>query len=53
VFKVAHTDMALRRMHSPAVYRREPLETLISGIVGPRTFRDVQRRLLVNTVDLG
>ncbi|HEX9054480.1 MAG TPA: patatin-like phospholipase family protein [Gemmatimonadales bacterium] len=53
VFKVAHTDMALRRMHSPAVYRREPLETLISGIVGSRTFRDVRRRLLVNTVDLG
>ncbi len=53
VFKVAHTDMALRRMHSPAVYRREPLETLISGIVGPRTLGDVRRRLLVNTVDLG
>jgi NTE family protein len=53
VFKVAHTDMALRRMHSPAVYRREPLETLISGNVGSRAFRDVRRRLLVNTVDLG
>lgn len=53
VFKVAHTDMALRRMHSPAVYRREPLETLISDIVGSHTFRDVKRRLLVNTVDLG
>jgi NTE family protein len=53
VFKVAHTDMALRRMHSPAVYRREPLETLIASIVGARRFRDVPRRLLVNTVDLG
>lgn len=53
VFKVAHTDMALRRMHSPAVYRREPLETLITSIVGSRTFHDVRHRLLVNTVDLG
>ena len=53
VFKVAHTDMALRRMHSPAVYRREPLETLIASIVGARRFRDVRPRLLVNTVDLG
>jgi NTE family protein len=53
VFKVAHTDMALRRMLSPAVYRREPLETLISSIVGDCTFPDLRHRLLVNTVDLG
>ncbi len=52
VFKVAHTDMALRRMLSPAVYRREPLETLIRSIVGSCTFRDLRHRLLVNTVDL-
>jgi NTE family protein len=52
VFKVAHADMALRRMLSPAVYRREPLETLITSIVGNRTFRDTKHRLLVNTVDL-
>jgi NTE family protein len=53
VFKVAHTDMALRRMLSPAVYRREPLETLIRSIVGSCTFGDLHHRLLVNTVDLG
>lgn len=52
VFRVAHTDLALRRMLSPAVYRREPLETLIRSIVGTCTFRDLRRRLLVNTVDL-
>lgn len=52
VFKVAHTDMALRRLLSPAIYRREPLETLIRSLVGDCTFRDLQRRLLVNTVDL-
>jgi NTE family protein len=53
VFRVAHTDMALRRMLSPAVYRREPLETLIRSIVGSCTFRDLRHRLLVSTVDLG
>lgn len=52
VFRVAHLDMALKRMLSPAVYRREPLEHLIHSIVGDRTFEDLPRRLVVNTVDL-
>jgi NTE family protein len=52
VFRVAHTDMALRRMLSPALYRREPLEALIRSLVGNCTFRDLKHRLLVNTVDL-
>ena len=52
VFAVAHADMAFRRMRAPAVYRREPLEQLVSALVGDRTFRDLQRRILVNTVDL-
>lgn len=52
VFKVAHTDMALRRLLAPAIYRREPLEALIRSLVGDCTFRDLTRRLLVNTVDL-
>ncbi len=52
VFKVAHTDMALRRMLSPAVYRREPLDALIRSLVGGCSFSDLHHRLLVNTVDL-
>ncbi len=52
VFAIAHADMALKRMLSPAVYRREPLEGLIASLVGARTFRDLRRRVLVNTVDL-
>lgn len=52
VFAVAHSDMALRRMAAPAVYRREPLEHLIHSLVGDRTFRELAHRLLVNTVDL-
>ncbi len=52
VFTVAHTDMAFRRMAAPAVYRREPLDALITSLVGTRTFRDLPHRILVNTVDL-
>jgi NTE family protein len=52
VFRVAHTDMALRRMLCPAVYRREPLDALISSLIGNATFKDLTRPLLVNTVDL-
>src|ERR1044072_7262902 len=52
VFRIAHFDMAMKRMLSPAIYRREPLENLIYGIVGDRMFRDLERRLVVNTVDL-
>ena len=52
VFQVAHVDMALRRLLSPAIYRREPLDLLIHDLVGDRTFADLARPLLVNTVDL-
>lgn len=52
VFAVAHADMAFRRMRAPAVYRREPLDTLIEAMIGRPTFRQLKRRILVNTVDL-
>lgn len=52
VFRVAHLDMALKRMLSPAVYRRDPLEQLIASLVGTRTFSELPRRLVINTVDL-
>jgi NTE family protein len=52
VFRVAHTDMALRRMLCPAVYRREPLDSLIASLIGPLNFAQLKRPLLVNTVDL-
>ncbi|HEX9894478.1 MAG TPA: patatin-like phospholipase family protein [Gemmatimonadales bacterium] len=52
VFRIAHMDMALRRLGSPAVYRREPLDRLISDLVGTLRFKDLPRRLLINTVDI-
>jgi len=52
VFRIAHFDMALKRMLSPAIYRREPLDHLIQSITGDVTFQELSRQLVVNTVDL-
>lgn len=52
VFRVAHADMAFRRLMAPAVYHAEPLDTLIRDLTGERTFRDLKYPLFVNTVDL-
>ena len=52
IFQVASTDVAFRRLMAPALYRREPLEFLVRSLVGDITFRDLPRRLLVNTADL-
>jgi NTE family protein len=52
VFAVAHADMAFKRMRSPALFRREPLELLIHRLVGDVTFQDLRYPLIVNTVDI-
>src|SRR6266550_3623396 len=45
-------DMAFKRMRSPALFRREPLDQLLHRLVGDITFQDLRNRLIVNTVDL-
>lgn len=52
VFQIAHADMAFKRMRSPALFRREPLELLIAGLVGDVGFADLAVPVLVNTVDV-
>src|SRR5437879_8429948 len=52
VFLVAHADMAFKRMRSPALFRREPLDALIERMVGDVTFQDLHHPLIVNTVDI-
>ena len=52
VFAVAHADMAFKRMRSPALFRREPLEQLIARTVGDLTFPQLDPPVIVNTVDL-
>src|SRR3989441_4582513 len=52
VFAVAHAAMAFKRMRSPALFRREPLEQLIARTVGDLTFQQLDPPVIVNTVDL-
>lgn len=52
VFRIAHSDMALKRMRSPALYRSDPLENLVRGLVGEVTFGELRRSLLIASVDI-
>jgi len=52
LFRIDHISMVTKRMLAPALYLRKPLERLVRDIVPQGTFRDLKRRLLVNTVDL-
>jgi len=52
IFAVAHADMAFKRMRSPALFRREPLDTLLARLVGDITFQQLDHPLVVNTVDV-
>lgn len=52
LFQIAHGDMAIRRMRSPAVYRPEPLANFVRGVLGDLAFEELERPLLVNTVDV-
>jgi NTE family protein len=52
IFRIAHFDMAFKRMLAPAIYRSEPLEQLIRSLVADAIFSELPRRLVVNTVDL-
>jgi NTE family protein len=52
VFRIAHGDMALKRMRSPALYESEPLESLVAGLLGDVTFRELPRRLVIGAVEI-
>src|SRR3989449_1773296 len=44
--------MAFKRMRSPALFRREPLDELLDRLVGDLTFEQLQRPLIVNAVHI-
>jgi NTE family protein len=52
VFRVARRAVATKRLRAPAIYRSEPLETLLRGFLGETTFRELPRRLIVASVDI-
>jgi NTE family protein len=52
LFRLDHVSMLTRRLLAPSLYLAKPLRQLIDDVVPAGTFRDLPRRLLVNTVDL-
>lgn len=52
LFQIAHRDMAFKRMRSPALFRHGPIANFVQGLLGDLTFDDLDRRLVVNTVDI-
>jgi len=52
LFAVAHADMAFKRMRSPALFRKEPLENLVKRTVGELRFQQLDPPVVINTVDL-
>src|SRR5213594_2698131 len=42
IFARAHADMAFKRMRAPALFRREPLDTLLHRLVGDVTFQGLR-----------
>lgn len=52
LFRIAHRDMAFKRMLAPSVYRRDPLEHLVGALLGQVHFEGLERPLLVNTADI-
>lgn len=52
LFRINHVGMVTKRMLSPALYLSRPLQSLVEDTVPDVTFRELDRGLLVNTVDL-
>lgn len=52
VFTLARGEVALHRLHSPGLYRTEPLALLLRGLLGEATFADLPRPLVVASVDI-
>jgi NTE family protein len=52
VFAVASAALARKRLRVPALYSTKPLDDLVRGMFGDLTFRQLGRRLIVNSVDI-
>jgi NTE family protein len=52
LFQLAHGSFATRGLRAPAVYRPEPLAHFVRGVLGDITFDELERPLLVNTVNI-
>ena len=52
LFRINRMGMLLERMKSPSIYLEEPLRQVVEGVVPKKSFRQMKKRILVNTVDI-
>ena len=52
LFRLNRLGMILERTHSPSIYQSAPLREVCASVVRDQTFEDLDKPLLVNTVDL-
>ena len=52
LFRLNHFGMLLDRMRAPSIYLEEPLRELVASSITEKTFTDLPKPLLVNSVDI-
>jgi NTE family protein len=52
LFRLNRIGMVLERMKSPSIYLDGPLREVVAAVVPDKTFKQLKKTLLVNTVDL-
>ena len=52
LFRLNRLGMILERTHAPSIYQSAPLREVCASVVRDQTFEDLDKPLLVNTVDL-
>ena len=52
VFRIDHVTMLMERMRTTSIYMEAPLRALCESVSPRMLFRDLPKRLLVNTVDV-
>ncbi|HVF40318.1 MAG TPA: patatin-like phospholipase family protein [Gemmatimonadaceae bacterium] len=52
LFRLNRMGMLLKRTHAPSIYHDEPLREVCAAVVPDKRFDEMEKTLLVNTVDL-
>ena len=52
LFRLNSMGMLMERMRVTSIYSDEPLQALIAAVIPPKRFDELERQLLVNTVDI-
>jgi len=52
LFRINRMGMLLERTRSPSIYLEAPLRAVVESVVPAKTFHEMGKRILVNTVDI-